>query len=94
MDLSPARTIDQEISMKDPSDPQSAITVAPSNPTMRILFHSGLDGTVTLAVSCDRVREGSHDPKVVIEGGRAEFRVVIDRNTSLKLSINALTVDR
>jgi hypothetical protein len=93
MDPSLAQTIDQENSVKDLSGLQPTITGSPSDSALRVCFHSGLDGTVLLAVNCDRVREGSHVQDVVVSDARVEFRVVIDGNNPLKLSINALTVN-
>ena len=93
MKPSPVQTIDQEISSKHLSDPQPTITGAPSDSALRVSFHSGRDGTVILAVNCDRVRDGSHVQNVVVSEARVAFQVVIDANAPLKLSINALTVN-
>lgn len=93
MEPSPVQTINQEIANKDLSGPQPTITGAPSDSAIRVFFHSGVDGTVILAVSCDRVRDRSHVQNVVVSEARVAFRVVIDGNTPLKLPINALTVD-
>ncbi|HEX3758526.1 MAG TPA: hypothetical protein VHW23_07450 [Kofleriaceae bacterium] len=93
MDPSSAETIEQAISVKEVSDLQPTITGEPSESAIRVCFHSSVDGAVILAVNCDRVHGGSRVQDVVVSAARVAFRVVVDGNSPLKLSINAATSD-
>jgi hypothetical protein len=93
MDPSFADTIEHEMPATAISALQPTITGDPSDSAIRVCFHSSVDGTVILAVNCDRVQDGSRVQDVVVSAARVAFRVVIDGNSALKLSINAATTE-
>jgi hypothetical protein len=93
MDPSFADTMEHEIPVRDVSGLQPTVTGESGDSAIRVCFHSSVDGTVILAVNCDRVQDGSRVQDVVVSAARVAFRVVIDGSSPLKLSINAATSD-